>query len=172
MDDYVLDHYGNRVYPGDYVQCLVDGYASIRLGQRRRVLAVKDGYIILPNNMSPRSTSPFRPDRFRLSGRYHPYHHGGVDKRYPRKKYLTNSEKQENAVLHIAVLVKEGDDFAEVAARINDGQNVTMIADRSQTDLKSRLRQRIQANPDEHWLILSGNTIAEISCPPVRFRSV
>lgn len=180
--DYALDRHGARVYPGDYVEVLTDQYFSLRKGARCRVKAVDhDGdCIVLNNKYSPVFDSPYRAENFRLSGRYHPFHHGGVDKRHPRDKYLTNSEKGKTNMLHLALKVPEGWNYENLANSItNFGQgNGTLgvslvdqaMADTTASALKERIRARIHHHPDERWLILSGNTIAESAAPPVAFR--
>lgn len=181
MDDYAIDAMGNRVYPGDYVRCLVKQYVSLSRGACKRVKAVSGANLILKNDRSPSGEGPYRADNFEISGRYHPYHHGGVDKRRPRNAYLTNTEmaaltkclattEKEEIMLHLAVRVEEGQNYNSVANNINANERPSMISDVSASALKEKVRFRINANPLERWLILSGNTIAESAAPPITFR--
>lgn len=178
--DYALDAYGERIYPGDYVECRTDQYSSIRKGNRARVKEVNGECIVLNNPHSPIFKSPYQAYNFRLAGRYHPYHHNGVDKCRPRNKYKTNSEKEGLPMLHLAIKVPEGWCYEDLAKSItNFGQgNGTLgrslvdqaMADTTASALKERVKARIQRHPDERWLILSGNTIAETTQPPIAFR--
>ena len=81
--------------------------------------------------------------------------------------------------MHIAVKFEEGEDWSEVSKRITthglfgvESVYCNVMADPSQSVLKEKLRARISSFPHEKWLILSGNTVAEKSEPPVRFRSL
>lgn len=171
--DFVCDTNGNVVFPGDYVQCMTIMYDRIGHGQRGRVAQIVNGKIKLHG-----IRSLFDPHRFRLSGRYHPWHHNGVDKRYPREKYETTSEKKGNEMLHVAIKVLEGQNYAEMARMITEhGQGSTsmsfhdnIMSDVTLSALKERVKARIHRHPDERWLLLSGNTIAESSAPPIAFR--
>jgi hypothetical protein len=161
MKDYVLDKNGDRVYPGDYVETVS--------GARRRVTAIY-GYHVCT------SSGAWRRSEVRLAGRYHPYHHGGIDKRHPRYKYSTNSERKEQmgkAVLYVAVSVHEAQDYELIAAQINQSTHVFgQMASTDYSALKRRIEDRIRNNPSERYLILSGLTVAETTHPPVTFRSV
>lgn len=88
-------------------------------------------------------------------------------------------------MLHIAVKIPAGWCLDDMVSSINHWNSTpgvkedkpithpdNLFVDMSQDALKARLRVRISAHPDEQWLILSGNTIAETASPPVRFRSV
>lgn len=165
MTDYALDKFGERIYPGDYIET--------GRGDRRRVTGV-NGYLVASN------IGIHRAEHVRLCGRYHPYHHNGVDKRHPRGKYLTNSEKKGTAMLHIAIRVPEGWSYQDFANSINNlnGDNSAgfptaghkVVADVTLSALKERIKARIHHNPEERWLMLSGNTIAESAAPPIAFR--
>lgn len=169
--DYALDKWGDRIYPGDYVQCLTDQYFSILMNARARVLSVNGDCIVLKNKHSPTFDSPYRAENFRLSGRYHPFHHNGVDKRRPRKEYLTNSEKGNTAMLHVAMLLPEGHNYESLSSLINSvGGLPKSISDTTLSALKERVKADIRLNPEHRWLMLSGNTIAETSAPPIAFR--
>lgn len=175
MKDYVEDKYGSHVYPGDYVQCESKDFLFVNYGQRMRVKWVRDGSITLSNGATHNARY------FRLSGRYHPAHHNGVDKRRPRGEYLTNSEmsavldslaKKEEKMLHIAICVEENQNYNSIVNNINGGHETFQImAETSADALKERIRARIKANSEERWLIVSGNTIAESSAPPITFRA-
>lgn len=180
MNDYAIDRFGDRIYPGDYVECLTDEYSSVKGGARKRVLAVIDDCIVFNNTSSPTFGSPYRATNFRLAGRYHPYH-SGVDKRHPKRKYLTNSEKKGTDMLHLAIRIKENMNYEALAehvrhslgpARDDEGlmAATAMLAASSNSELKQRVTDRIRLHPDERWLMLSGNTIAEMSAPPIAFR--
>lgn len=188
MNDYAPDRFGDRIYPGDYVECITDEYFSVKGGARKRVLAVIGDCIVLNNTSSPTFDSPYRATNLRLAGRYHPYH-SGVDKRHPKRKYLTNSEKKGTDMLHLAIRIKDNMNYEALARSINnwntkddtncpagvrEGAPIThpnnVMADVTVSALKERIEARINRNPDERWLIVSGNTIAESSAPPVAYR--
>jgi hypothetical protein len=165
---YVLDGRGNRIYAGDYVRCSVGHYESIRCGEHRRVQRIENECIILNNCLSPHGTSPYRPHKFVLHGRYHPFH--GIHKN-PIKKQEAQLAKN---ALYIAVALNYHS-YGRIADAVNGVKSVGYVevhADTSFESLKAWLNQRIRANPEERWLILSGTTLAEISAPPVSFRSV
>jgi len=175
MKDYAEDKYGNHVYPGDYVQCeCTEGLPLANFMSRSRVTKVQGTTLTLYNGIH------YPAKYFRLAGRYHPAHHNGVDKRRPRGKYLTNSEmsatldslaKKEEKMLHIAIRVEESQNYTSIANNINGHETFQIMAETSADALKERIRARIKANSEERWVILSGNTIAESSVPPVIFRA-
>lgn len=86
-------------------------------------------------------------------------------------------------MMHIAIRIPPETSIQAIVSSINnwnsgsglEGKPLThpdyLIASMSQDELKARISVRIQTRPDEQWLILSGNTIAE-SRPAIRFRSV
>lgn len=92
------------------------------------------------------------------------------DKRHPKRKYMTNSEKEAETMLHLAVRVENGQNYQSIANSVNIKKFVPTMADITLSALKERIRARINQNPDERWLIVSGNTIAENSAPPVAYR--
>ncbi len=159
-DPYVTDFMGDRIYVGDYVECRIDHYASIRRGERRRVQAIEDGNVVLNNNGSPYGTSQYRVCNFKLAGRHHAWH-------YNHKEADNMPKNTLYAALEIGDL-----SYEQCAAMANSEQNRLrcMRADTSFASLKEWINQRIRANPDERWLILSGTVLAEISAPPVTFR--
>ena len=88
-------------------------------------------------------------------------------------------------MLHIAIKIPdEGWNYQAMASSITnwghpssavaDGTPIThpdnLLADVTLSALKERIKARIHRNPDERWLLLSGNTIAESAAPPVSFR--
>lgn len=155
---------GNQAWTGDYVKCRVDHYSSVHKGQNRRIQRIEDGCIVLNNNGSPYGTSPYRPYNFTLAGRHHPNH-----------------KQEKTTVFHIAIRIIEGQNWTELANRINqigrgDARGYPfedqVMADTSADALKERIRARLSTRPMEHWLICSGNTIGERADPPVRFRSI
>lgn len=170
--DFALDRFGERIYPGDYAQCLTDKYYSIRRNERARVLAVHGECIVLENKLSPALESPYRAENFRLAGRYHPYHHNGVDKRHPRKKHLANSEKGVTNMFHIAVRLHEEEVSNMVSILQSPDSNPVVYAADSHRELKNKIEAHIGRHPNDKFLIFSANTIAETSAPPVRYRSV
>lgn len=176
--DFELDYSNCPVFIGDYVR-------ERRSGVNKRVTSVSPGMF---------HASGFRPMRAsdcQLAGRYHPFHHNGVDKRHPsdkyttpseketramREKYATQNEKGNHTMLHIAIRVPDGWGYPELVNSINhndsaqpDGGHKT-IAAANTTELKTRVTDRIRSHPDERWLLLSGNNIMEIDSPPVRCR--
>lgn len=156
--DYTFDVNGDRIYVGDYVKCVVDWYASINRGENRRIQRIENGCIILINGKSPNGTSPYRPDRFALQARHHPWH---------RQKKGTN-------MLHMAIRVNPQMSYDEIATTIREREGAEMsrmiIAAVTQPELKERIKARLSQYPEEKWLCLSGNTIAEIEQPRVSYR--
>lgn len=141
---------------GDLVRCIVGHYTSIKRGEIRRVVSVDDyGNIVLRNRLSPNGKSTYCVWNFAL---------------YKRKSAIDAGWRKN--MLHIAVQIDEGQDWNKLADMINDRHRPTMMAETSASAIKERVRQRVIAYPNERWLILSGNTIGEISSPPVRFRAV
>jgi len=165
--DYALDHKGERIYPGDYVRALVMS-GNLYKGESRRVREVGLNNDSLKVNGS---VLTHHPSNFEVSGRYHPYHHNGVDKRRPKSKYLTNSEKEAQPMLHVAVKLDRLDSYSTIRESLNS--NVESVQSMAETDLsvlKERIRMDISNHPDNRWLILSGNVIGEASAPPVTYR--
>jgi hypothetical protein len=164
---YTHDRDGNRVYPGDYVKCEVTGYMNLKRGERRRVISVSMDTLVMRNKHSPTGTSAYQPRNFTLSERHHAWH-------------KSKEAKMAKNTLFVAVRI-DGEPYDGVASIIrqtlgpsrDDGALLsapTMVSETSFEALKAWLYQRIRANPDERWLILSGTTLAEISAPPVSFR--
>lgn len=85
-------------------------------------------------------------------------------------------------MLHLAIRVPETWGYTDIINSINNFGNgsgrvgeqffhgVGAIAASSTTELKQRVTDRIRANPEERWLLVSGNNIMEIDSPPVRCR--
>lgn len=83
--------------------------------------------------------------------------------------------------LHIAILVPDGWGYESFVSSIRNWNNGSgkegkppthpdkLIAAHTVESLKEQVRYRINKNPDERWLLLFGNTIAEYQEPPVRF---
>lgn len=168
--DFELDCANQIVFPGDYIR--------IEIGRRRymnrRVLQVRPGSFVIKDKEGQDSHTP-REYTVR-SGRYHPYHHGGKDKRHPRDKYLTPTEKENIKMLHLAIRVPETWGYTDIINSINNAEATQpsgghkTIAALNTTELKQRVTDRIRANPEERWLLVSGNNIMEIDSPPVRCR--
>lgn len=173
--DFELDCADQITFPGDYI-CIGIG-RSKRVN--RRVKQIRPGSFVV-KDVDGSDDYVLREYAVR-SGRYHPYHHGGVDKRRPRDKYLTPTEKEPTEMLHLAIRVPATWGYQDLANSINnfefgrkqgEGAPITdmTIAATSTTELKQRVTDRIRANPDERWLLVSGNNIMEIDSPPVRCR--
>lgn len=152
------------MFAGDYVECLVDTYASVRRGERRRIQKIEGDFIVLKNHLSSYGTSTYRPSNFRRVSQH-------------------AKEHKETPMLHIAVRINDmsiGDIHAyisEYGMRVYDsnsavGTPIPMVVDTSAQSLKNKVAERIKVRPEERWLILSANTIGEISTPPVVFRGV
>lgn len=177
---YALDCNGNRVYPGDYVKCEVGGYRNFKRGERRRVISVSMGTIVMRNGTSPTGTSAYHPGNFTLAGRHHAWH-------------KSKEAQVAKNTLYVAVEIAAHDGDYETMVRRFNGLGTTTTAlgcsqpgssttqgtgtvklhsETSYEQLQTWLRQRIRANPDERWLILSGTVLAETSAPPVSFRQV
>lgn len=86
---------------------------------------------------------------------------------------------KDKEMLHIAIKVRPGENYDTLASTLtcigNGSYKPDLLADALIADvtphaLKERLKARVMRNPDERWLMLSGNTIAETSMPPVSFR--
>lgn len=73
-------------------------------------------------------------------------------------------------MLHIAILVGEGQNYTSIANNIGRGEKPPIMAETSVDALKERVRDNIRQYPSNRWLLLSGNMIAEMSAPPVAFR--
>lgn len=164
-EPFAWDCNGVRIYAGDYVKCVTGAYVSIEIGQVKKVLAVDEGRntITINNEMSPVGTSDYMAYNFRLVRR------SACDK--------TQDKETPMGMLHVAIRIKDGEGYQDIARRINDhhaeidADSVPdMMADTSPNALKERIKVRIRQYPNERWLILSGNTIAETSSPPVSFR--
>jgi len=155
MTDRIFDCDGKPMYVGDYVECRTDGYPSMPMGQRRRIQEIVNGCIVLANN-TEYGYSNYTPTNFRRASQHSPQH-----------------KKEQKVMLHIAIRTTPNFDYAALAIALNDvTAPIHFLADTSQDALKEKLRVRIGLHPDEKWLILSGNTIAEMASPPIRFRSV
>lgn len=168
--DFLPDKYGTAVFVGDCVSCTVDYYDSMSKGTVRRVMGIEDGCYILHNGQSPTGTSRYRPTNFRL---------------YSRDAQLQLNRATRNAldklaektvlksVLYIAVRVPMLNSYEIVAHAINQGSATceNMMAETNYEKLQDRIRTRIRAYSDETWLIASGTTLAEMSVPPITFRS-
>ncbi len=155
-DSYVEDLMGNRIYGGDYVECRIAHYASIRRGERRRVQRIENGRIVLNNNGSPHGTSPYRVCHFKLAERHHAWH-------------KTQEATMAKNTLYVAVRINDMS-YQQVAHALNSNMQMEAEARTSYEELQAFLRMRIQCNPIERWLVLTGTTLAEISAPPVSFR--
>jgi hypothetical protein len=158
---YMIDGCGQRVYAGDYVECIVHNYSSIRFGERRRVQDIQNDNYVLNNGKSLHGTSQYRPYNFKLAGRHHSYH-------------KAQEKAMSKPVLYVALRTR-GRSYETIADDINKSSMHSsgngIHADTSYDSLQGWLRQRICVYPDEVWLILSGTTLAEISSPPVVFRT-
>lgn len=157
---YAQDRDGNRVYPGDYVKCEVAGYLGLSRGERRRVISVSMDTLVMRNSYSPTGTSAYQPRNFTLAERHHAWH---------------KSKEAKMAKNTLFIAVRTYADYAnyDVMAAAHNEAGIGAEFQRSDTSfesLKAWLNQRIRANPEERWLILSGTTLAEISAPPVSFR--
>ena len=79
-------------------------------------------------------------------------------------------------MLHLAIRVPEGWNYNDIVNSINNAEATQpsgghkTIAALNTTELKQRVNDRIRANPEERWLLVSGNNIMEIDSPPVRCR--
>lgn len=159
--NYTSDREGNAVYAGDYVRCVDRGYSSIRYLEQRRVKRVEGNCIVMHNDDSPRTESPYRASNFLRCGKHHPAHKG---------------HQQEKTMLHIAIMIGTSQvqaSIADIAAEINMptiGQK--WLAGVTKEEIQERIRTRLSMHPDEKWLICSGHTLGERADPPVRFRSV
>lgn len=96
---------------------------------------------------------------------------------YPWYEPKQTRTRMEGKMLHLAVLLESGVLPERVVHFINRQDHVYLWsrvhADTSVDALKKWVTARIQQAPSERWLILSGNTIAEVSPTiAVRFRSV
>lgn len=179
-DNYALDCDGMRVYPGDYVECVNGQYRGFPIGSRRRVKKVSNDTLIMRNSYSPTGDSAYQPRNFTLAERHHAWH-------------KSKEAKVAKNTLYVAVeIATHGNDYETMARRFNDmgvattalgcenvgvatAQGTGFVKVRSDTSfeaLKAWLNQRIRANPDERWLILSGTVLAETFAPPVSFRSL
>lgn len=157
-EKYALDRYGNRIYKGDYVKCVAKDF-MVGIGENRRVTHISSPHVIEIRGMTFHDSH-----NFRLSGRYHPYH------RNPAKWDAERLKKEPKEMLHIAILVGEGQNYNSIANNIGRGEKPPTMAETSMDALKERVRDNIKQYPSNRWLLLSGNTIAEMSAPPVAFR--
>jgi hypothetical protein len=82
--------------------------------------------------------------------------------------------QEKNRMLHLAIKIPEGWGYNELATSIDrmvpPHGGHPMIADTSASALKEKVRDAIRRDPDARYLMLSGNTVAEMSAPPVTFR--
>lgn len=152
---------GEEPQKGDIVRCISTAYVGVRYGDKRVVQGVDDGCVILHNFASPHGTSPYKASSFELVARQGYQHQVG---------------KQETKYMHIAIKQYDGFSFTDLAHQINkNGMDFDMLADTNGAALKQRVQARIEANPDEVWLILGGQTIASGRRRPsvdVSFRSL
>lgn len=97
-------------------------------------------------------------------------------------KEITQTEKVNGTMLHIAVAITEGQHIDEVCGNAqkygmkpanSDAGSAALpfLVDTSQSGLKQRIANEIRRRPDISWLILSGNTIGS-SVPNVSYRSL
>lgn len=152
---YTTDRYGWRIYVGDYVECITSQYNSIKKGDLRKVLRITADCFELYNESSLYSSSLYRQDNFILSRKVY--------------KKLEGKKDMFSIAIRITDLTKD-----QLMSRINAGnfESVHAKAAESESILREWLRQHITTYPDERWIILSGDTVAEISNPPVIFRKV
>jgi len=155
-----MTHYadGNEARPGDWVTCISSQYSSIREGERRQVIRVEEDNIVMKNRDCLHGTSPYRSRNFVLINRAQP-------------------KQEKNSMFHIAVQCADkayAPTYSELVEAINHGGTgfPMMIADTSGDALKEKVRVRIEKNPSERWVLLSGHTLGELAAPPVRFRSL
>lgn len=90
----------------------------------------------------------------------------------PKSWGMYGFSKEGIEMLHIAIKLRVGDTYQTIVERLNDNSGIKAyesIADSTPHALKERLKARIAQYPEERWLILSGNVIAETSAPPVSF---
>lgn len=158
---------GDFPQKGDIVRCVSTAYTGVRRGDKRVVLDVDDGCILLWNEQSPHNKkSPYKASSFELVSRAAPY-----------QQLVTQGEKKMAQYIHVAILT-DGDGFSwsELAKQINSNVvDFDMMADTDGTVLKERLKARIEHNPDEVWIMLGGHTIASGKRRPavdVNFRSL
>lgn len=178
-DPFLYDRRGQRVFAGDYVQCAVGDYASLDKGERRRVQEIKDGCFVLNNSLSPIATSLYRPTNFYLAARHHVWH--SLPRSMPPTYQIPGftgpitkeiAKVATSPVMFIAVEI--GETSYEAIAKEIEEQTLpprSMLADTSYQRLQAAVKRRILSNPAEKWLILSGTTLAEVSAPPVVFRT-
>lgn len=80
-------------------------------------------------------------------------------------------------MLHLAIRIKtKAIDYQnyQVLATYTNNEGVgaeDILAATSDTILRERVAARINKFPEERWLILQGNVVAETSAPPVNFRT-
>lgn len=82
-------------------------------------------------------------------------------------------QTKESIMLHIAVRISSYPNLEELVGElVSHNVNTVklgLMANTSAAVLKEMVRVRVSSNPEERWLICSGNTIGESASPPVRF---
>lgn len=157
---------GEEPQKGDIVRCRVNCYCGVHQGDVRIVLEVEDGAIWLKNNRSPyKGQSRYRASSFELINRAASY-----------QQLAAQGQPQETKYMHIAIRQHDGFSYDELVKQINTNPlSLDFIADTNGAALKQRVQARIEANPDEVWLILGGHTVASGKRRPavdVSFRSL
>lgn len=79
--------------------------------------------------------------------------------------------------MHIAVCIDypgapdtyHGTMLGKVQDGLNRGKFITSD---SQSELKERVKDAISRDVNQKWVIFSGNTVAEMAAPPIRFRQL
>jgi hypothetical protein len=78
-----------------------------------------------------------------------------------------------SSVYHMAILLPAALDDMDLKESIeNKNDTLTMMCETSPHVLKNRVTERIRQFPNERWMIMNSNSIAEIDSPPVRFRNI
>lgn len=139
---------GHVIREGSLVECCTNGYISVRRGERRRVIRIEDGCLILENPHSPLGTSPYRAENFRLI----------------QEAQVANSK------IYVAFPIEEGQNYGEYARALVSRYYTPFDADTSYAALKRRLEAHIASKPSDRFMIFGGTTIGEIAAPPVRWR--
>lgn len=161
---------GAQPREGDIVKCIANCYTSIRVGEQRVVLAVRDGNIELANykrDPSGWKTSFYKSASFELVSRPVDYKEmveraKNFVARSQLDAVIKHGENRMNQYLHVAILT-DGDGFSwpDLADRINsDPLSIHIVAATSGEELKARIKARIETYPDEVWVILGGMSVA------------
>lgn len=176
------DAHGVELLPGDWVRSLYP-YVHIKAGSLHEVYATDNTCVTLKYKCYWRGNS-YDEGRFKAinfekveynSLRPPPIDAGAIN--YARCPITVICEGQpqtkESVMLHIAVRISGNRSLEEIVRELIS-HNVNAIelglmANTSAAVIKEMVRVRINRNPEERWLICSGNTIGESASPPIRF---